>query len=298
MNNQDYMDLNDLNKKQHEKSKNGEEDNFSKFFNSSPRTATKLNHQKLISKMHYDKVQEILNNQNGMGSYSESPPTLHRQYMPQYFMQNDNINENKFPLPPALLLANSHFNSNYQSRNQEPYNHQSITNSPNLRKSILKQTNTNYENFIHQKNKSPNSSPLLNTQITRQNFLNGKSSAMNIPSSPLKVNVNDMKWTNLKINNISNNNGNDAPSSQLSSDSGYSGQTAIQVMNSKINSLNSSPTTNDQNDSFLPSYEYHQQKQKTNLFAVQVIKNPGLGFSISGGKGSIGNPFKPNDPVS
>jgi hypothetical protein len=35
-----------------------------------------------------------------------------------------------------------------------------------------------------------------------------------------------------------------------------------------------------------------------NILALQIVKNPGLGFSIAGGKGSIGNSFKPNDPVN
>ena len=31
---------------------------------------------------------------------------------------------------------------------------------------------------------------------------------------------------------------------------------------------------------------------------VTIVKNPGLGFSIAGGMGSPGNPFKPKDMVS
>jgi hypothetical protein len=230
-------------------------------------------------------VQEILNQNGGGHHYFESPNTLRKEYMqhddPTQFFEN----EIKFPSVPL--------NDNLNFLHQPISNHQ----SPVIRKSILKQTSTNYENFNY---KSPNSSPLLNTQLPRHDFSNnGRASSLSIPSSPLKVNVNDIKWSNLKTNNNLLQNINniitEAPSSQLSSDSGYSGQTAIQMMNGKINSLNSSPTINETNDNYLPAYEY-QIKFKTNLFVVQVVKNPGLGFSISGGKGSVGNPFKPNDP--
>lgn len=217
--------------------------------------------------------------------YLETPSTLRKQLIQ---------NENKL-LSPSVAKFNCNFNEQ-QKYQQEPYNQptptlvSSIAHSPSLRKSILKQTNKNYEN-----QQKPLSSPLLNTQITGHNFYNGITpfiATANILSSPLNVNVIDTKWTNSKNKSVIN----DAPSSQVSSDSGYSGQTAMQIMNNKLNSLSSSPTTNDLNDSFTQtSYEYH--KQGNNLLAIQVVKNPGLGFSISGGKDSIGNPFKPNDKV-
>ena len=303
--------------------------NFNDGLNSSPRT-TKLNHQKLMTKTHYEKVQEILNAQNGYtnSQYVESPASMRRQIVQQeLFILNNNNDENKFQSPPLMLNNDRlYLNEQQQLKLQEPYDQPtptlplSITKSPIVRKSILKQTNSNYEAYNEDwskhhtqlnSNRKPNilvinnnssspckSSPLLNTQLIKQNGKSPLVTTISIPSSPLKVNVNDAKWMSLKNNNI-NNIINEPPSSQLSSDSGYSGQTAIQIMNNnKINSVNSSPITNESNDSYLPSYEYHQQKLNNNLFSVQVIKNPGLGFSISGGKGSAGNPFKPNDPVS
>ena len=155
------------------------------MLSSSPRTA-KLNHQKLISKIHFDKVQEILNNQNGGGQYLESPNTLRRQYMQQEPQVFENQNEIKFS--PAVL--NDHLNFIHQPT--------PVSQSPIIRKSILKQTNTNYENYNH---KSPNSSPLLNTQLTRHDLSNNGRQPLSIPSSPLKVNVNETKWSNFKSNN-------------------------------------------------------------------------------------------------
>ncbi len=63
-----------------------------------------------------------------------------------------------------------------------------------------------------------------------------------------------------------------------------------------------SPTKDDTNDNLQVSSRYNSSKNHmfqnaNNLLTIQIVMNPGLGFSIAGGKGSIGNPFKPNDPV-
>lgn len=42
---------------------------------------------------------------------------------------------------------------------------------------------------------------------------------------------------------------------------------------------------------YLPFYIFFTQ------FCVRIEKNPGLGFSISGGISGQGNPFKPSDKV-
>ena len=209
----------------------------------------------------------------------------------QYFFndQTEYLNGTKFLSPPVPQT-----NYTYNDRNQhqfqiEPYNQPtptlptSINHSPNI-KSILRQKNKTYETQLYQ-----NSSPLLNTQLTRENFSH-VSTAIKIPTSPLKVNV------NVKENHI--NLTNEAPCSQVSSDSGYSGLTALQMINNKTeDDADLSPNENDSNDSYPPPYESHERTKNDNILAIKIVKNPGLGFSISGGKGSIGNPFKPNDPV-
>ncbi|GAB1603114.1 7-like isoform X1 [Argonauta hians] len=45
------------------------------------------------------------------------------------------------------------------------------------------------------------------------------------------------------------------------------------------------------------SEEFHDSRRQ-NLIQVSITKNPGLGFSIAGGIGSYGNPFKPDDIVN
>jgi len=193
------------------------------------------------------------------------------------FFNNDRENEED------SYLGNQ-INNNYKDNSQhqfpiEPYNQPtptlSINHSPNIR-SILRQKNQSNQN----------NSPLFNTHLRRDNFQCNKSPVskkIKVPSSPLKVNV------NVKPNQ--NNFINDAPSSQVSSDSGYSGLTSLQMIHNKIeNYIDLSPTKYDSNDNL-------QLSPLMNLKFIQIVMNPGLGFSIAGGKGSIGNPFKPNDPV-
>ena len=65
------------------------------------------------------------------------------------------------------------------------------------------------------------------------------------------------------------------------------------IHNKKEDYIDYSPIKDHPNDHLqLPSLQ-----DAKNILGVQIVKNPCLGFSITGGKGSIGNPFKPNDPV-
>ncbi|XP_053395537.1 leucine-rich repeat-containing protein 7-like isoform X4 [Mercenaria mercenaria] len=49
------------------------------------------------------------------------------------------------------------------------------------------------------------------------------------------------------------------------------------------------------NNPDMPSRDGSNQGQRFDRFRVTITKNPGLGFSIAGGKGTYGNPFRPTD---
>ena len=170
------------------------------------------------------------------------------------FFNNDSKNEEDSDLDNQI-------NNSYKDNSQhqfpiEPYNQPtptlSINHSPNIR-SILRQKNQSNQN----------SSTLLSTHLTTDNFQCNKSTVskkIKVPSSPFKVNVNAPNQNNFI---------NDAPSTQVSSDSGYSGLTALPI-NQIEDYIDLSPTKDDTNDHLQLSSRYNSSKNhmffKTTFF--------------------------------
>jgi hypothetical protein len=278
--------------------------------------ATKLNHQQLISKIHYDKVQDLLQ-QNANRSLSQTNPYLNHQ-------QPSSLAQYEYPSKSNehVITKNSYLN---QSNTRDDF----LSPKPNafddLQQLKLQQTLEDCQRKLQQLElhqtpqqqhkklnfnssimttasanvscSSPkNSSRQANIVITNSGnkVANGLLRTINVPATPLKVNTSEiiLNGTSSKNTTIQ-----DGPSSQVSSDSGYSGGATLLQSSSDI--------SKESIDTNLNSCVYASNHDRTSMpysatfsyLNVKIAKNPGLGFSITGGKGFIGNPFKENDPV-
>lgn len=233
--------------------------NYDQTSNRSP-NLSKLNHQKLITKIHMDRVQDLFNSPTRVKS--ETRPVHDLIYGGSTSSADEFVNTKKQPISILKPQTNKYVsNQDYESdfevlptpQKTPVFENNSIHPLP-----IFKAKPINLDSI---------KSPLLQTALTDSN------KTLQVPtSSPLKVNITETKW----IGNSKMFLQNDGPSSQVSSDSGYSGQTIINLNNLA------------KNESDI--------EEKCSYLNVTIVKSNGLGFSIAGGKDSIGNPFKYNDP--
>jgi hypothetical protein len=143
-------------------------------------------------------------------------------------------------------------------------------------------------NLSYSTPKNPSKQANIVTTGSVNNTTYGLLRTVNVPATPLKVNVSEI-ITNAQNKSVTRQ---DGPSSQVSSDSGYGGGPVLSqsTINTSKESNDPSQSPNDLSTSMPYSATFC-------YLNVKIAKNPGLGFSITGGKGFVGNPFKANDPV-